>query len=585
MPMLTAIRSNHGGSASSASSAHLGSQGPVERSSRRLTEKEVCLCDHRVREHPADILQKLALTDRRTTEDEHSASDTPAPAPATTTVNEDGFKDHRVSSPTHTGSSWYRLAAAAGKMFSLTAWSKQPPSSSSSPCPARSTPTANPGMIHTHTRTLLDQKLADGSITEAEYRSIFGTTSDALATVHGLEAGTYYGTAESASLSALCAVREATAKPSSGSGMLSTSKQGLYTPRVARMVEEQRNSGVMLHYSSWLVHNADLVDGTVQRELFSELASNMGLRCGDVVTPYGRMDAVVSYNDIARVLNDRRSVPPAVLVIEIPQRMSGNAAISFEDIKRVRALANQHGVHMHMDGSRLMEVLPFYGRAASEITSLFDSAVTSFTEGLCALSGAMLMGSAELVADAKLWQTRLGDSAVLPYGWTDSKSRWDAATASDCFRHRFERLTKLVAVLREDMLVMGSVRFTPEVICSCTTHVYMRGAAEDLEAIHEEVCADTGIRIWDHLRGPGFEARFASSDDDPWCYFEWTLGEHNMQIPDDVILDAWAEFGRRLHLWHKARQIKEKSPFLSCKISNANVHSIALNLQGSSINE
>ena len=154
-----------------------------------------------------------------------------------------------------------------------------------------------------------------------------------LATVHGLEAGTYYGTAESASLSALCAVREATAKPSSGSGMLSTSKQGLYTPRVARMVEEQRNSGVMLHYSSWLVHNADLVDGTVQRELFSELASNMGLRCGDVVTPYGRMDAVVSYNDIARVLNDRRSVPPAVLVIEIPQRMSGNAAISFEDIK------------------------------------------------------------------------------------------------------------------------------------------------------------------------------------------------------------------------------------------------------------
>lgn len=253
--------------------------------------------------------------------------------------------------------------------------------------------------------------------------------------------------------------------------------------------------------------------------------------------------------------------------------------------RRVRALANQHGVHMHMDGSRLMEVLPFYGRAASEITGLFDSAVTSFTEGLCALSGAMLMGSAELVADAKLWQTRLGDSAVLPYGWTDSKSRWDAATASDCFRHRFERLTKLVAVLREDMLVMGSVRFTPEVICSCTTHVYMRGAAEDLEAIHEEVCADTGIRIWDHLRGPGFEARFASSDDDPWCYFEWTLGEHNMQIPDDVILDAWAEFGRRLHLWHKARQIKEKAPFLSCKISNANVHSIALNLQGSSINE
>jgi threonine aldolase len=42
-----------------------------------------------------------------------------------------------------------------------------------------------------------------------------------------------------------------------------------------------------------------------------------------------------------------------------------------------------------MDGSRLLEVLPFYGRSLDEISSLFDSVAISFTEGLGALSGAM----------------------------------------------------------------------------------------------------------------------------------------------------------------------------------------------------
>ena len=364
--------------------------------------------------------------------------------------------------------------------------------------------------------------------------------------------------------------------------MLSTSTQGLYTPRVAQMVAEQRNSGVMLHYSSFLVHQADLVDGICQREMFSELASKMGLGCGDVVLPYGRMDAVATYNDIARILTDRRSVPPAVLVIEIPQRMSGTCMV-FDDIKRVRALATQFGVHMHMDGSRLIEVLPFYGRSAAEITGLFDSATFSFTEGLGAFSGAVLMGSAELVDRAKFWQARLGDSTLLPSGYLDCKARYSSAVASECFRHRFERLAKLVDVIREDPSIKRDVRFLPEVISSGRVHVYLRGTEEDLEAINEELCASIGVRIWDDLRGPGFGSRFASSDEDPWCYFEWTLGERNMQILDDVVLAAWTEFGRRL----KARQIRKRSPFI-CATNQTRPPSTtadAFELHGSSIND
>jgi hypothetical protein len=204
-----------------------------------------------------------------------------------------------------------------------------------------------------------------------------------------------------------------------------------------------------------------------------------------------------------------------------------------------------------MDGSRLLEVLPFYGRSLDEISSLFDSVAISFTEGLAALSGAMLMGSSEFISLAKCWQFRLGDDALLTTRWTDSKCQWDLAHASECFRHRFERLSKLVDVLREDPFIQETVRFTPETISSCTTHVYVRGSEKDLDIIHEETRAAIGVRIWDNLKGPGFGNRFALSDNDPWCYFEWTLGDLNMQLSDDVILDVWIEFGRRLHAFHR----------------------------------
>ena len=46
----------------------------------------------------------------------------------------------------------------------------------------------------------------------------------------------------------------------------------------------------------------------------------------------------------------------------------------------------------------------------------------------------------------------------------------------------------------------------------------------------------------------------ALTEDDPWCYFEWRIGEANLAIPDDVIARAWGDFNDRLigHHWRKA---------------------------------
>ena len=124
--------------------------------------------------------------------------------------------DQTRESSTPRGSYWYRMAAAAGKglwnMSAILYSRPEPLPKSTLANPARPTPATDeqeeledpsedPGMIDATPQAVLQAPLAGLPAFMHE-----------LAAVHGLEAGSYYGTAESSSLSALCAVREAIVK-------------------------------------------------------------------------------------------------------------------------------------------------------------------------------------------------------------------------------------------------------------------------------------------------------------------------------------------------------------------------------------
>ena len=61
----------------------------------------------------------------------------------------------------------------------------------------------------------------------------------------------------------------------------------------------------------------------------------------------------------------------------------------------------KRGVKMHMDGARLWEVQPFFDKPLSQICALFDSVYVSFYKGVAAMSGAMLLGTADFIAQAR----------------------------------------------------------------------------------------------------------------------------------------------------------------------------------------
>lgn len=100
--------------------------------------------------------------------------------------------------------------------------------------------------------------------------------------------------------------------------------------------------------------------------------------------------------------------PLAALLIELPQREIGGQLPAWEDLVAQIAWAHDNGAAVHLDGARLWECGPFYGRPLSEIAGLFDTVYVSFYKGLGGTAGGMLLGDEDIIAEAHDWRHRHG---------------------------------------------------------------------------------------------------------------------------------------------------------------------------------
>ena len=166
----------------------------------------------------------------------------------------------------------------------------------------------------------------------------------------------------------------------------------------------------------------------------------------------------------------------AALLIELPQREIGGRLPAWDDLVAQTALARSHGTATHLDGARLLESLPFYGRPAAEVAALFDSVYLSLYKGLGGISGCLLAGDEQLVAEAREWRHRHGGTLfeLWPY----------AAAGLAGLRLRAARMPAYVEHAQGDR---GRARRPWTACCSCPDppltpmmHVYLRGEADRL---------------------------------------------------------------------------------------------------------
>ncbi len=154
--------------------------------------------------------------------------------------------------------------------------------------------------------------------------------------------------------------------------------------------ESKKNNRVVVHPQSHIAQD--------EQDAYQALMGLEGVVLGGIGKPFDAADLYTLSNDVA------------VLVVELPLRRAGFKLTPWDELLKMRQWCDEEGVHFHMDGARLWESAPFYGKSFEAIAALFDSVYVSLYKGIGAVSGALLLGDDDLLSSCAVWRDRLGSN-------------------------------------------------------------------------------------------------------------------------------------------------------------------------------
>ncbi len=111
----------------------------------------------------------------------------------------------------------------------------------------------------------------------------------------------------------------------------------------------------------------------------------------------------------AAIRAESRYAPrPTLVEVEQTANLGGGSVWPLDQVEAVAAVAQEHGLALHMDGARLMNAVVASGTPAAQFAAPFDSVWLDLTKGLGCPVGAVLAGSATFVHEAWRWKQRIG---------------------------------------------------------------------------------------------------------------------------------------------------------------------------------
>jgi len=199
----------------------------------------------------------------------------------------------------------------------------------------------------------------------------------------------------------------------------------------------------------------------------------------------GQPDRLLTLDDLQAVAE-----PLAALLLELPQREIGGQLPSWDDLLAQTAWAHERGAATHMDGARLWESGPYYGRPYHEIAAPFDTVYVSFYKGLGGLTGAALAGPADVIAEARVWQHRHGGRLfqLFPY----------VLAARQGLEQRLGRMAayhRRAVEIAADLAAFPQITVVPDPPQTNMMHLYLRGDRDRLLAAAIAIAEETGIGV------------------------------------------------------------------------------------------
>jgi len=178
---------------------------------------------------------------------------------------------------------------------------------------------------------------------------------------------------------------------------------------------------------------------------------------------------------------------PGVVTVELPLRFAGLLLPPWDDLVAISHWCRGRGIPLHVDGARLWESAPHYGRSFAEIAALADSVYVSFYKGLGGLGGAALVGDADFLAECAPWLVRHGAQPYrsYPYALAALAGLDDRLPMLAGFRQRAIALAAAIGGI-------DGVFVTPQPPHINGFHVYLPGTPEALTERHLACAAEHG---------------------------------------------------------------------------------------------
>lgn len=208
--------------------------------------------------------------------------------------------------------------------------------------------------------------------------------------------------------------------------------------------------------------------------------------------------------------------PLAALLLELPQREIGGQLPSWDELNAQCAWARERGVALHLDGARLWECRPFYGRPYATIAELFDSVYVSFYKILGGIAGAALAGPADLIAEARVWQRRQGGNLarLFPYVLAARKGLNERLGRIDAYVAHAQAVAAAIATL-------PALTVQPQSPQTNMFHLFVRGERAALEQALLEVAAESGVWLFHPLRPSQLPGHWMT---------EWVVGDAGLDV-------------------------------------------------------
>jgi threonine aldolase len=101
-------------------------------------------------------------------------------------------------------------------------------------------------------------------------------------------------------------------------------------------------------------------------------------------------------------------VATAAVSVECTHNFAGGAVLPVEDLRALRAWADQVDTRIHVDGARIWNAHVATGTPLAEYGAVADVMAVCLSKGLGAPVGSLVLGSRDAIGEARVWRKRLG---------------------------------------------------------------------------------------------------------------------------------------------------------------------------------